>query len=241
MKIARVNRHLSSPSQWQALRWGEQFQTVISNEIQPWLTKIYGSHFIKIGELSHSIDTSRCAISHQVRVGKNPRHADIVAEKEKLPLISKSVDACLIAHTLAWSQDPHQVLREVDRVLVDDGWVLLSEFNPFSLLGCARGFPGVSKKARFYSRHRLVDWLSLLNYEIVSCRTTQVLPWRTQRGVLTRHFPCLGCITFIVARKRTYPLTLAKKQALNRGRHLRPAVNVSRQICSLGDHQDADK
>jgi hypothetical protein len=27
-------------------------------------------------------------------------------------------------------QDPHRLLREVDRVLIDDGWLILSGFNP---------------------------------------------------------------------------------------------------------------
>lgn len=241
MKIAKIRRSLSSPSQWHELRWGRQFQTQVSDEIQPWLSKLYGSHFIKIGPLSHSIDTSRCAISHQVRIGNDITRADLVGDKEKLPVMSKSIDACLITHALAWSKDPHQVLREVDRVLVDDGWMILSEFNPFSLLGLVRAWPGLVNKARFYPKSRLIDWLSLLNYEIVSYRATQLLPWRSQTGILTRHFPSLGCNHLILARKRTYPLTLAKKRASAQGARLRPAVNVSRQICSLGDHHEADK
>ncbi|MBT0725320.1 methyltransferase domain-containing protein [Rosenbergiella sp. S61] len=241
MKIAKISRPPSSPLQWCALRWGPQFQTVISDEIQPWLSKLYGSHFIKIGPLSHSIDTSRCAISHQVRIGHDADQVDLVGDIEKLPIMSKSIDACLITHALAWSKDPHQVLREVDRVLVDDGWIVLSEFNPYSLLGLARWWPGIAQKARFYPRSRLTDWLSLLNYEIVSCCATQILPWRTQSGMLTRHFPSLGCNNIILARKRTYPLTLAKRRSSTQGARLRPAVNVSRQICSLDDHHEADK
>ncbi|HBO38060.1 MAG TPA: SAM-dependent methyltransferase, partial [Pasteurellaceae bacterium] len=39
-------------------------------------------------------------------------------------------DACLLANTLNFSQDPHQLLREVHRVLNDDGYLFLSLFNP---------------------------------------------------------------------------------------------------------------
>ncbi|QGX92126.1 methyltransferase domain-containing protein [Tatumella sp. TA1] len=240
MKIAKIRRSLSSPLLWCSLRWGPQFQTMIGDEIQPWLSKLYGSHFVKIGPLSHTIDTSRCAIIHQVRIGHDAGQVDLVGDKEKLPIMSKSIDACLITHALAWSTDPHQVLREADRILVDDGWIVLSEFNPYSWLGLTRWWPGVSLKARFYSKSRLIDWLSLLNYEIVSYRATQLLPWRSQSGILTRHLPMLGCNHLILARKRTYPLILAKKRASAQGARLRPAVNVSRQICSLGDHE-ADK
>ncbi len=43
-----------------------------------------------------------------------------------------------MTHCLAYSHDPHWLLREVDRVLIDDGWLIISGFNPFSLLGMAK-------------------------------------------------------------------------------------------------------
>lgn len=244
MKPAKIRHPLPQPDNWQQLRWGAQFQSVINAEIQPWLSRLFGTHLIKIGQLSTHIDTSRCAISHQVKLSEKEGSADIIAESSKLPLTSKSVDACLLAHTLAWSQDPHQVLREVDRVLVDDGWMIISEFNPISLMGLYRWIPWIGKKsltgARFFAPSRLHDWLNLLNYEVVVSQRTQVIPWRARCGMLTRHFPGIGCLTIILARKRTYPLTLEKKRAMAKGRCLRPVVNATRQYWHLDD-QDADK
>ena len=34
-----------------------------------------------------------------------------------LPFIEKEMDACLLANTLNFAQDPHQILREAHRVL----------------------------------------------------------------------------------------------------------------------------
>ncbi len=59
----------------------------------------------------------------------------VLASPYQLPFAEKSVDACLLSHTLAYAANPHRILREVDRVLIDDGWLVISGFNPFSLLG----------------------------------------------------------------------------------------------------------
>ncbi|VTP60588.1 Methyltransferase domain [Serratia rubidaea] len=57
------------------------------------------------------------------------------ADAYQLPFAAKSVDACLLAHSLPYADDPHRMLREVDRILIDDGWLVISSFNPLSLLG----------------------------------------------------------------------------------------------------------
>jgi SAM-dependent methyltransferase len=167
----------------------------------------------------------------------------VLAQATQLPFESKSIDACLLAHTLAWSQDPHRVLREVDRVLIDDGWMIISGFNPFSLLGISKMVPGIQRKApwsgRMFSQMRLLDWLNLLNYEVMFRTRFQVVPWHQQGGkVISAHLPALGCLNIVVARKRTFPLTPTKaKKSLSKAQ-LRPAVNATRQFRASND-QDA--
>jgi len=132
------------------------------------------------------------------------------------------------------------LLREVDRVLIDDGWMIISGFNPFSLLGISKALPGIQRKApwsgRMFSQMRLLDWLSLLNYEVVFRTRFQVVPWHRQGGkVISAHLPALGCLNIVVARKRTFPLTPTKaKKALGKAQ-LRPAVNATRQFRAAKD------
>jgi ubiquinone/menaquinone biosynthesis C-methylase UbiE len=45
----------------------------------------------------------------------------------------------VLPHTLEFSADPHHVLREVERVLVPEGRVVISGFNPASLWGLRQG------------------------------------------------------------------------------------------------------
>ncbi len=223
--------------------WGDYFRDALTQQLQPYLARVYGFHMLKIGSLSAEIDTSQCAISHQVNVGSEGDALQVIANVTRLPFESKSIDACLLAHTLAWSQDPHAVLREVDRVLIDDGWMIISGFNPFSLLGISKAVPGLSRRApwnsRMFSQVRLLDWLSLLNYEVVYRTRFQVVPWYRQGGkVISAHLPALGCLNIVVARKRTFPLTPTKMKKSLSSTRLRPVVNATRQFRNRKD-QDA--
>lgn len=223
MKPAKTRQIRPVPTQWAQMPCGEFYRDALSHHLQPTLAKLYGFHLLKIGSLSAEIATEACGISHQVNVGESGDNLQVIASPLSLPFESKSVDACLLAHTLAWSSDPHRILREVDRVLIDDGWMIISGFNLFSVLGVGKLIPGVHRKmpwnSRMFTTLRLLDWLSLLNYEVVQRSGFQVLPWSRQGGkVISTHLPALGCMHMIVARKRTFPLTRnpAKRSAARR-------------------------
>ena len=240
MKPAKTRQILTAPRSWRDMPWGDYFRDALTQQLQPYLGKLYGFHMLKLGSLSAEINTSQCAISHQVNVGIEGDDLQVIANTTQLPFEAKSIDACLLAHTLSWSQDPHRVLREVDRVLIDDGWMIISGFNPFSLLGISKGIPGLHKRApwsgRMFSQTRLLDWLSLLNYEVVYRTRFQVVPWHSQGGkVISAHLPALGCLNIVVARKRTFPLTPTKmKKSLNKAQ-LRQTVNATRQFREVKD------
>lgn len=94
--------------------------------------------------------------------------ANLQATPAHLPFASASVDLLLLPHTLDFSPDPHQVLREAERVLIPEGHLLLSGFNPYSLWGAWRalqGRQGEPWRSNFIGLPRLKDWLSLLNLE----------------------------------------------------------------------------
>lgn len=234
MKPARIPENLTSPHHWGQLPWGEYYREALEKQLQPWFAKMFGFHLLKIGNLSAEIDTSGCAISHQVNVAKEGERLQVNADPLHLPFASKSIDACLLAHTLPWCEDPHGLLREADRVLIDDGWLIISSFNPVSLLGLGKGVPFLRKRSPYNSRMftpiRQFDWLSLLNFEVMYQRGFQVLPWQKQGGkMLSTHLPALGCMHVIVARKRTLPLTLNPLKNRKAKSPIRSAVGATRQ------------
>ncbi len=90
----------------------------------------------------------------------------------------------MLPHTLELARDPHQTLREVERVLVPEGRVVIVGFNPASLWGLRQGLGrvrlglGLGKQrplflpatGEFLGYRRLRDWLRLLSFEVESGR-----------------------------------------------------------------------
>lgn len=235
MKPAKTSKNLVAPTSWDAMSWGEYYRDSLEQQLQPWLARMFGCHLLKIGDLSAEISTSACAIDHQVLVGAAGVHPQVIASPMQLPFAAKSVDACLLLHTLCWCTDPHHVLREVDRVLADDGWLVISGFNPWSLSGAGKCLPFLRQKApynsRMFSLIRQSDWLSLLNFQVMHGACSHVLPWLRQGGKLPGiHVPALGCLQLIVARKRTYPLMLLPQAGRRSKAQLRPVVGATRGV-----------
>ncbi len=184
MKPARIPQTVSAPVSWAQLPWGEYYREAIDRQLKPWLGKLYGFHLLKVGNLSAEINTEACAISHQVNISLEGSPMQVLADPLHLPFAEKSVDACLLAHTLPWCSDPHRMLREADRVLIDDGWLIISSFNPVSLMGLRKLFPVLRKSvpynSRMFTMTRQLDWLALLNFEVLHQSRFQVLPWAKQ-------------------------------------------------------------
>jgi SAM-dependent methyltransferase len=143
--------------------------------------------------------------------------ADILARPSQLPVMSDCIDAALLPHTLEFASDPYAVLREVDRVLVGEGQLLLLGFRPWSLWGLrARwsrtGFPPGMR--RLLSERLVREWLVLLGYEVVAEQRYLYLgPWsgglaagegagRMLRAGLT--YPLPAGAYLLKARKRIY-------------------------------------
>ncbi|WP_075183510.1 class I SAM-dependent methyltransferase [Pantoea sp. 1.19] len=237
MRPAKTRQILTAPLTWRAMSGGERFRETLTQQLQPMLGKMYGCHLLKLGALSAQINTEACAISHQVNVAPAGEGLQVQADLTQLPFASKSVDACLLAHTLAWSPDPHAVLREVDRILIDDGWLMLSGFHPASLLGLGKLLPWVRQRApwnsRLFSQVRLIDWLHLLNYEVVWCSRFQVLPGNGRGGrLISTHLPALGCQQLLVARKRTFPLIKTPARRAAGQASIRTVVGAARHLRS---------
>lgn len=212
MKLSYTSRIITNPSSWSDLPWGEHYHRALEQQLQPWWPKLFGFHLLKLGTLSADLATDKCAISHQVNVGLSGAGLQVITKGCPLPFVTKSIDACLLAHTLCYIDDTHRLLSEVDRVLIDDGWLLISIFNLFSLLGIGKLIPWLRYRQPYVSRMlhqiRLLDWLNLLNYEVLHQARFHVLPWQHKGNkFLCTHLPALGCMSLIVARKRTLPLT----------------------------------
>ena len=96
----------------------------------------------------------------------------VVLDYAELPFASQSLDLVVLPHVLEFAAEPHQVLREVERVLIPEGHLIVCGFNPASLWG-ARQLAGrlsgahfLPRDGEFISPRRMKDWLKLLNMEV---------------------------------------------------------------------------
>ena len=155
--------------------------------------------------------------------GASPR-AHIAADVSSLPIASDSIKAILFFHTLDFCEHPHQALREADRVLVDDGQLLIIGFNPFSSFGLRQRLAPLGGRTpwdgHFWSRRRVADWLSVLDYRVLSSQPLFLRPpinsdrLLRRLGRLERLGPLvntLGGLYVIQARKQTLPMTTVRR------------------------------
>ncbi|PMO56032.1 SAM-dependent methyltransferase [Vibrio breoganii] len=217
MRPARVSRKINQPHSWDDLPKHAWVRDAIQMRLDEWCPKLFGYHMLKLGGLSCEITSCNCNIQHQINLDiVNPIHS-IVADAYDLPFLEKSIDVVLMAHQLDYCLDPHRLLREVDRVLIDDGYLILTGFNPISLSGLNSLMPwrknNLPWSGRMFTPYRVQDWLSVLNYQVVYMDSYGLIPSKKQRAIWTwiengiGGWSMLFCSQyFIVARKRTYPL-----------------------------------
>lgn len=175
------------------------------------------------------LDVLANASSASAKALTSSRKVAFLTDSGALPFAESSLDLVVLPHTLELSSDPHAALREVERVLVPEGKVVISGFNPVSLWGLGRRryrspdmgtvqppyLPGTSE---FIGYWRLRDWLRLLNFEVESARFGCYRPafssqkwldrfhWMDAAG--ERWWPIFGAVYFLGAVKRVHGVRL---------------------------------
>jgi len=138
---------------------------------------LFGYQLVQLGALGPGQDyLAQCPVRQHtvVDVCGGAVTAQLCARPEALPIACDSIDAVILPHTLDFAEDPHQVLREADRILIPEGRLLITGFNPWSLWGLwrllrrpfYRGRPTVPWCGHFISYSRLQDWLTLMGFDI---------------------------------------------------------------------------
>lgn len=167
--------------------------------------------------------------------------AFIVGEFEDLPFDTQSVDLLVLPHTLDCSADPHAVLREAERVLMPEGRLVITGFNPWSLWNAR---PFLRHRSRFYpadvdplSVARIKDWLKLLSFEVdrahfgayaPPCRSeTWLRRFAFMEPAGARWWPFCGSLYMVSAIKRTAGMRLIGPSWKTRKVPRRAAVAVA--------------
>jgi SAM-dependent methyltransferase len=191
--------------------------------LQDELADVFGFELLQIGRWGQAgLLCTGARTQHRRWVAPDATGAGAVrADFDALPFATNSVEAVLLPHTLEHAARPHELLREVDRILVGEGNVVICAFSPWGPWG-ARHFVASGQfpphAARLMSERRTRDWLSLLGFEIVSARRYLFAPPWTQRlfdcgpdGWLERRGPLIASplagAYLLKARKRVHAVT----------------------------------
>lgn len=191
------------------------------------LSHLFGYHLVQIGGvkeerlLAGSRIGHRCLISRTKTIQPFTTFSQIYADMEALPLASDCVDVVVLPHVLEFEPHPHAILREVERVLIPEGHLVIVGFNSLSLWGILRYLP-IRRRAvpwcgNFLSLLRLRDWLALLGFTLEEQYTLFFLPPVNNNRVLqyTLFLEKLGtylawnfgAVYVVVAKKHVVPLT----------------------------------
>lgn len=176
---------------------GARLQQQLEVELRERMDEMFGYHMVVLG-VEGGMPVSNWSRVQQV-ITSSPFAPDsdsavplhVLAEDEELPFETDSVDVVVALHTLDLSPNPHQVLREIRRVLTPQGHLLLVGLNPHSLLGGWRRLHGLLRRSRwrdlaFLGVSKLEDWLTLLDFEIEPPRHKLPLPAVGKGRVATR-------------------------------------------------------
>lgn len=152
------------------------------------------------------------------------REVALVARFDELPFSSQSIDLLVLPHVLEFAEEPHRVLREIDRVLMPEGQLVITGFNPASIWGGHHWLrrvglrPYLPRSSQLIALSRLKDWLKLLSFEVNRGRFGCYAPcarspaWLARFSFLEkagdRWWPVLGSVYALTAIKRVQGMRL---------------------------------
>ncbi|MBP9714481.1 MAG: class I SAM-dependent methyltransferase [Sterolibacterium sp.] len=223
---------------------------------------IFGYNALQIGLPQHDFLRANRMPFHlrcDDQEGVITRPVDLLASPHDLPFESASMDLVVLPHLLEFHAAPHAILREIERILVPEGSLIITGFNPFSLWGLRHRFTRSALahppwRGQYLSVLRLKDWFALLGLEPQSggfgcyappfSQENRLQRWRFMELAGDRWWPYGGGVYIIQAIKRVRGMRLvgpgwrermmrAKALALAQGGKIQPQpsprISIHRQ------------
>ena len=148
--------------------------------------------------------------------------SDHITESKRLPFEDNSHDVIIIIHALDYTDNPYELVREIDRIATDDAKIALIGFNKFSLWGTLKPLMNNLMSPwllNFHSLYSVREWFKLLGYEqnykdtagfvpIISKKISKYLSKISiVQKILAKDF---GGLYFFTFNKKIIPLTPVK-------------------------------
>lgn len=206
---------------------------------------VFGFNALQVG--LPEIDFLRANRMPQRLHAGNAAGCDVRGEPNLLPFATQSLDLVLLPHVLEFSEHPHDILREAERVLMPEGQIVISGFNPMSLWGLKRTVgrrrPQHPWCGDFIGLLRLRDWLKLLGFELNGGKFGCYAPpfghakWLKRFAFMEkagdRWWPIAGGIYVVRAKKRTIGMRLVSPGWRNGTQKVRALAPMARRESML--------
>ena len=206
-----------SPQEWFKSPLCQYLLNLEYGYINPVVMDTFGFYAIQMGNFDIDfLDHSRIPNKFSL----NSNHADLMASNEALPFEEASVDLIIAPHILEQMAEPYELLKEIHRVLMPEGRLIISGFNPMSLWGIKRllsfdiDYPWNTK---FIPLSKIKEWLLIIGLEMVEGKMGCYVPpiqqssWlkklHTMEKLGDRWWPMLGGFYFLVIQKRVHGMT----------------------------------
>jgi len=184
---------------------------------------VFGFNAMQLGLPEYDLLRASRIPLHVV-AGSDP-DAQVRISVDELPFDCNSMDLVLLPHVLEFNEHPHQILREVERIMMPEGHVIITAFNPRSLWGLRQKLGPKTEYpwcGNFITLPRIKDWLALLGLEVVGGRFACYAPPLAHPGWLSRMrfmesagdrwWAVCGGIYFLQAIKRVHGVRPIKPQ-----------------------------
>jgi SAM-dependent methyltransferase len=217
MNAAQPQKRLA---QWYQSTAGQNLLGLENTMLNKGIESLFGYHLLMLGALDYAQGIAGSPIAHKVLMNDECLQAgavDLLGSQHDLPFRKDSIDVVVMPHLLEFSQHPHHILREVERIVMPDGYLVILGFNPVSCYGLCRVLLGFQKhmpwQGHYYHPVRLRDWIHLLGFKIVEisyCGFTPPIPHGTTQQRLAfmekaadSFLSPLGSVYMIVAQNQT--------------------------------------
>ena len=190
------------------------------------LPDLFGYHLVQVGQVAGLALLAGSRILNRSVIDLDgiawpSRYPVVHGSSVALPIESDGVDVVLMPHVLEFEEKPHEAIREASRVLVPEGHLIITGFNPWSLFGFWRLLLRAGGEppwcGHFLAPGRIKDWLALLGLDLLAFDSHFLRPpFGSQRPLHRFAFlkrwvaPWLsgfGAVYVVLARKRVTTLT----------------------------------
>ncbi len=192
---------------------------LVREKLKSVLSGIFGYQALLYSTSALKIIENNLLIRNSTVISPDLQGADLVCKYAELPISSDCIDLVVLTEILQKSDDPHQILREIERILIPEGNVILLLRNPLNWLSIKNRIinflSNKKNKPKIIAKTRLNDWFRLLGLETIQeipvCmnrKSISIKPrFRWLDRVLTFACEYFSAYYIIVAKKKVSTLT----------------------------------